>query len=164
MTISSDRQYHLLFDQMFDAGLLLEVIRGNSGDPAGFRIIEVNHKAEEVLGCRRDDIIGRDFVTTLPSIAPAVFDLFVGVVQTGMPVHREISIPDLDLCYELKAYQPEKDQIVAIINDTTYRQQAEKRLRIKQRDLDNRVRELTILYVMTDIVERYGVSVVPLVP
>ena len=159
MTTSSEQQYRLLFDQMLDAGLLLEVIRGTSGEPARFQVIEINHKAEEVLGRRRDDIIGRDFVTALPSIAPVIFDLFVGVVQTGMPVHREISIPDLDLFYELKAYQPERDQIVAIINDTTYRRQAEKGLRKKQRDLDNRVRELTIHYAMTDIVERYGVSV-----
>ena len=159
MTTPSDQQYRLLFDQMFDAGLLLEVINGNSGDPARFRIAGINHKAEEVLGCGRDDVVGEDLVVALPSVAPAVLDLFSGVAQTGMPVYREIDIPELDTCYELKVYRSGEDQITAIINDTTGRQRVEKRLRKKQRDLDNRVRELTILYAMTDIVERYGVSV-----
>ncbi|CCJ36986.1 putative PAS/PAC sensor protein [Methanoculleus bourgensis MS2] len=157
-TTASERQYRLLFDQMLDVGLLLEVIRGGSGEPAGFRVIQINRKAEEALGRRRDEVAGEDLVTAVPSVGPVTLDLCRGVARTGTPVHREVYSPDVDAYYELRAYRPEYDRLVVIINDITDRRRAEEKLRMQRSDLDNRVRELATLYAMTGIVERPGIT------
>ncbi|MCK9277830.1 MAG: PAS domain S-box protein [Methanoculleus sp.] len=157
-TLASERQYRLLFDQMLDAGLLLEILRDCSGDPVGFRVIRINRKAEESLGRRREEVAGEDLVTAVPSIGPAALDLFCQVARTGTPVHREVSSPATGARYELKAYRPEYDRLVVIADDITDRRLAEEALREQQIALDNRMRELTALYAMTSIVERPGIS------
>ncbi len=155
---TSERQYRILFDQMLNAGLLLEVVRECSGEPAGLRVIQINRRAEEIFGRRREVVTGEDLVTVVPSFGPAVLGLFRGVARTGVPAHREVYDPILDAHYELEVYRPEYDRLVAIVNDITGRRRAEEALQKQRRDLDNRVRELGILYAMTGIVERPGIT------
>ncbi len=157
-TAASERQYRLLFDQMLDAGFILEVIREDSGEPAGFRVLQINRQAEEQLGRSRDEVVGEDLFQVAPSFGPAAVDLFCSVAATGTPAYREVFDPVTAAYYELKAYRPEYGRIVAIVNDITDRRLAEEALRERQADLDNRVRELTIFYAMTGIVERPGIT------
>ncbi len=158
-TANSGQQYRLLFDQMPDAGLLIGILRDGSGNPAGFRILRINRKAAESLGRRREEVTGEDLVTTVPSITPAVLDLFYRVARTGRPVHRDVSSPATGACYELKAYRPQYDRLVVIAGNVTDRRRAEELLREQQIALDNRVRELATLYAVSGVVERPGVSV-----
>ncbi|WP_292490515.1 PAS domain-containing protein [Methanoculleus sp. 10] len=155
----SGQEYRLLFDHMLDAGLLLAILRDGSGSPAGFQVIQINHKAEEVLGRRREEVAGEDLAAVVPSTSPATLDLLYQVAGTGIPVHREVYDPALDACYELKAYRPEYDRLVVIADDITERRRAEEVLREQRIALDNRVRELAVLYSMTGIVERPGIAV-----
>ena len=157
-TKTSEQQYRTLFDHMLNAGLLLEVSRERSGDLADLRVIRINRKAEEMFGRRREEVVGEDLATVIPSLGPAALDLFRGVAQTGVPVHREVSDPILDAHYELEVYRPEYDRLVVIVNDITGRWKGDKMLQKQRRDLDNRVRELGILYAMTGIVERPGIT------
>ncbi|WP_082223040.1 PAS domain S-box protein [Methanoculleus sp. MH98A] len=156
---SSGHQYRLLFDQMPDAALLLEILRDASGDPAGFRVVWINRKTAESLGRRREEVVGEDLVTAVPSITPAAFDLLYRVARTGTPVHRDVSSPATGACYELKAYRPQYDRLVVIAEDITERRRAEEMLREQQIALDNRVRELATLYAVSGVIERPGVSV-----
>jgi len=156
---AAGQQYHLLFDQMPDAGLLLEILRDNSGDPASFRVVRINRKAEERIGRRHQEVAGEDLVTVVPSIGPAELDLLSRVARTGRPVHREVSSPATGACYGLKAYRPQYDRLVVIADDVTDRRRAEELLQKQQIALDNRVRELATLYAVSGIVERPGISV-----
>ncbi|MCM2465817.1 histidine kinase [Methanoculleus sp. CWC-02] len=158
-TATHERQYRLLFDQMPDAGLLLEILRDGSGDPAGFRVVRINRKAAESLGRRREEVVGEDLVTAVPSITPAALDLLYRVARTGTPVHRDVSSPATGACYELKAYRPQYDRLVAIAENVTDRRRAEELLQKQQVALDTRVRELATLYAVSGIVERPGISV-----
>ncbi len=156
---ASGEQYRLLFDQMPDAGLLLEILRDGSGNPASFRVVRINRKAEEILGRRHQEVAGEDLVTAVPSITPAELDLFHRVARTGRPVHHEFASLVTGACYELKAYRPQYDRLAVIAVDVTDRRRVEEALRKQQTALDNRVRELATLYAVSGIVERPGVSV-----
>ncbi len=158
-TATSGRQYRLLFDQVPDAGLLLEILRDGAENPVGFRVVRINRKAEEILGRRHQEVAGEDLATAVPSITPAVLDLFYRVARTGTPVHRDVSIPETGACYELKAYRPQYDRLVAIAENVTDRRRADEILQKQQIALDNRVRELATLYAVSGIVERPGISV-----
>ena len=157
-TKASEQEYRLLFDQMLDVGLLLKIVRGSSGDPAGFRVIQINRKAEELLGRSRDEVAGEDLIPAVPSLSPSALDLLQGVARTGTPVHREVYDPAFDAYYELKAYRPEYDRLVVIANDITDRRLAEATLQKQRSDLDNRVRELGVLYAVTSVIERPGIT------
>ena len=158
-TAASERQYRLLFDQIPDAGFFLEIVRTGSGEPERFRLIDINRRSEESLGRRREEVAGEDLVAAVPSISPATLDLLYQVAATGTAMHREVCNPVTGACYELKAYRPEYDRLVVIGDDITERRRAEATLRKQRVALDNRVRELTILYAMADIIDRPGVSV-----
>ncbi|KLK87548.1 histidine kinase [Methanoculleus sediminis] len=157
--VSSEHQYRLLFDQMPDAGLLLEIFRDAPGNPAGFRVVWINRKAAESLGHPREEVAGKDLATAVPAIGPAALDLFYQVAATGRTVHREVSSPDTGFFYELKVYRPQHDRLVVIAEDVTDRRRAEEMLREQRVALDNRVRELATLYAVSGVIERPGVSV-----
>ncbi|WP_243669614.1 PAS domain-containing protein, partial [Methanoculleus chikugoensis] len=118
---SSGHQYRLLFDQMPDAGLLLEILRDGSGDPAGFRVVRINRKAAENLGRPQEEVVGEDLPKAIPAIGTVALDLFYQVAATGRTVHREISSPDTGSFYELKVYRPQYDRLVVIAGDVTER-------------------------------------------
>lgn len=157
-TKASERQDRILFDQMLDIGLLLEVVRDRSEELADFRIIQANHKAEVVFGRHREEMIGESITTVIPSLSSAAIDLFRDVAQTGVPVHHEVRDPVLDTYYELKIYRSERDRLAVIMNDISDRRRAEEAFWNQQQKLDNRVRELATLYAMTGIVERPGIT------
>jgi PAS domain S-box-containing protein len=156
---AAGQQYHLLFDQMPDAGLLLEILRDGSGDPAAFRAVRINRKAEEILGRRHQEVAGEDLATVVPWITPDVLDLFFRVARTGRPVYHKFASPVTGACYELKTYRPQYDRLAVIADDITDRRRAEELLRKQQIALDNRVRELATLYAVSGIVERPGISI-----
>jgi len=158
-TAAPGQQYRLFFDQMPDAGLLLEILRDGSENPVGFRIVRINRKAAETLGRQHQEVIGEDLVTAIPSITPAVLDLLYRVARTGRPVHRDVFSPATGACYELKAYRPQYDRLAIVAENVTDRRRAEELLRKQQAALDNRVRELATLYAVSGIVERPGISV-----
>jgi PAS domain S-box-containing protein len=153
------QESRLLVDQEPAAALLLESLRDGSENPVGFRGVRINRKAAEILGRRRQDVVGEDLATAVPSITPAVLDLLCRVARTGRPVHCDISDPATGACYGLKAYRPEDDRLVVIAENITDRRRAEDLLRKQQVVLDNRVRELATLYAVSRVVERPGVSV-----
>ncbi len=156
---SSGHQYRLLFDQMPDAGLLLEILRDGSGDPAGFRVVRINRKAAENLGRPQEEVVGEDLPKAIPAIGTVALDLFYQVAATGRTVHREVSSPDTGSFYELKVYRPQHDRLVVIAEDITERRRAEEMLREQRIALDNRVRELATLYAVSGVIERPGNSV-----
>ncbi len=158
-TATSGQLYHLFFDQMPAAGLLLEILRDGSGDPAGFRVVRINRKAEEILGRRHQEVAGEDLAMVIPSVTPTVLDLLYRVARTGRPVHREFSSPATGPCYELKTYRPQYDRLAVVAENVTDQCRGEELLRKQQVALDNRVRELATLYAVSGVVERPGISV-----
>ncbi|MDN7012771.1 PAS domain S-box protein [Methanoculleus sp. FWC-SCC3] len=152
-------QYRLLFDQMPDAGLLLEILRDGSGNPTGFRVVWVNRKTAENLGRPQEEVVGEDLLKAVPAIGTSALDLFYQVAATGRTVHREVSTPETGSFYELKVYRPQHDWLVVIAEDVTERRRAEEMLREQRIALDNRVRELATLYAVSSVIERSGTSV-----
>ena len=159
LAASSGQQYRHLFDQMPDAGLLLEILRDASGNPAGFRVVWINRKAAESFGRLQDEAVGKDLSKVVSSIGTAALDLFYRVAATGKTLHHEVSSPATGAYYELKAYRPQYDRLVVIAEDVTDRRRAEKMLREQRIALDNRVRELATLYAVSGVIERPGISV-----
>ncbi|KAF5082958.1 PAS fold protein [anaerobic digester metagenome] len=156
---STGHQYRLLFDQMPDAGLLLEILRDASENPAGFRIVWINRKAAESLGRPQEEVVGEDLPKAVPAIGTTALDLFYQVAATGRTVYREVSTPETGSFYELKVYRPQYDLLVVIAEDVTERRRAEEMLREQRIALDNRVRELATLYAVSGVIERPGNSV-----
>ncbi|MDD4568088.1 MAG: PAS domain S-box protein, partial [Methanoculleus chikugoensis] len=156
---TSGHQYRLLFDQMPGAGLLLEILRDASENPAGLRVVRINRKAAESLGRPPEEVVGVDLPKAIPAIGTAALDLFYQVAATGRTVHREVSSPEIGSFYELKVYRPQHDRLVVIAGDVTERRRAEEMLREQRIALDNRVRELATLYAVSSVIERPGNSV-----
>lgn len=68
----------------FDAFFLCESIRESTGDIVDFRVVELNERAELMLGRDRADLLDRALCEMVPSLRETgVFDQLARVVETG---------------------------------------------------------------------------------
>ena len=73
-----------------DAFFLLEAVRDADGGVVDFRIVELNDRADELLGSTRIDLIGRLASDVLPSLRTSgMLERFIHVVETGQGYEDE---------------------------------------------------------------------------
>jgi PAS domain S-box-containing protein len=125
----SEDRYHRLFDAMTEGFLLMELIRDAAGTPVDFRILEANRAYESVLGCKREDAIGRTLFEQFPGLARDRFEAIAAVAQTGEPLRWRGIFQPTGRYYENFYYSPRPGQLAGIFMDITEHKRAEERLR-----------------------------------
>ena len=118
-------RYHRLFDSMTEGFLLAELMRDAAGKPVDFRIIEANLAYESVLGCKREDAIGRTLFELFPGLAYDRFEAHAYVAQTGKPLRWQGLFEPTGRYYECFYYSPRPGQLAGIFMDITERKLAE---------------------------------------
>ena len=78
-----------------DAFILCESLRGPSNEIIDFRIVELNERAELLLGRGRADVVDRTVCEMLPSIRDAgLLEQLIKVMETGEAVEDEVRYED----------------------------------------------------------------------
>jgi len=149
--------YRLLFDGL-PAGLLIyEIVRDRDGNPVDYRIRDLNRRAEETLGCRREETLGKSVAEVSPLAGNPWTALYGPVARTGEPGYAELYVPTLDRYFEIHAYRPEYNLLAIVANDITGRKRAEDALAAAEeryRMLFDRMLER--LYVFEIVRDRVG--------
>jgi PAS domain S-box-containing protein len=131
------------------------------------RVVYANRRCEEIMGYRREEFYSPDF-DFLEMVAPECRDLVkenFSKHRRGEEVHPyEYTLRTKDgkkieaiLNSRLITYGGEP-AILGIVTDITERKHVEQELRKRSYDLGERIKELNCLYLISNLVERPGIS------
>lgn len=145
----SEEQYRLLFERMFSAFALHEIILDDHGRPVDYRFLVVNKAFEEFTGLEAKALIGRTLLEVAPEIEPVWIDIYGKVALTGEPVDFDHYSEALGRHYECRAYQTEPGRFAVLFLDITDRKRAEMALQyseLRYRELFNNANDAIFLF------------------
>ena len=142
--LKSEEHYRMLFFNMTDGFGLVEVIYNNSGKPCDFRCIEVNPAFECYLGMKREQMLGKTILETLPNVNPTALEKYAEVATSGKPIHFEILSQETNKYLDIYAFRPEKGKLALILRDITEKKEVEIKLAQTLNNLENLVEKSTV--------------------
>jgi len=126
---NSERRYRLLFNEMLDGFLVLEVIRDEFGKPVDGRVVEVNSALLNVWGIPEAEALGKTLLELFPDLDRRWFQIFVDVAATGESQRAERYSPKFKKYFEISVYTPQPEQVVVVLHNITDQKVAELALR-----------------------------------
>lgn len=116
--------YKSLFEKMFNGFALHEIVTDESGKPVNYRFIEINKAFEDMVGLKRDAVIGKLVTEVLPGTDKDPAD-WIGrygkVALEGTEERFEDFSEELNKWFSVYAYSPEKGYFATIFADITER-------------------------------------------
>ena len=139
-------QLQYLFDNMISSFAYHKIILDDSGKPIDYVFIEVNKAFEQMVGIRKEDIIGKRVTEVLPGTENDPAD-WIGkygeITMTGSKLVFENYSKEIGKWFSISAYSPLRGYFVTIFDDITERKVANEEL-IKHRDhLEELIKERT---------------------
>jgi PAS domain S-box-containing protein len=138
----SEEKYRVLFTRMTEGSALHELMYDASGNPADYRILDVNPAFEHTLGIRREDVTGKTSRDAYGVDTPPFLGTYARVVATGQPEVFEAYFEPLKKYFSISVYSPEKGRFATIFEDITDRKQAEELQERLIRELEQKNAEL----------------------
>ncbi len=139
----SEQRYHDLFTNMSQGFGLLESITNEVGETTGYRIVDANPATEEVIGFKREDVLGKRLRQVMPGIQSYWLEGVEETESTGRPVRMENYVSEVDSWFEVHAYRTNPGRIGVLFSDITERKKAEQELRELNAELEARVEQRT---------------------
>lgn len=123
----SENKYRTLFNSMNEGVCLHELILDGTGQPADYRIIDVNPKYESFLGLTKDKVINRMGSDVYGSFPPPYLDSFAEVALTGQPTEFETYYSKTDQHFLISVFSPERHKFATVFDDITDDKRAEQK-------------------------------------
>jgi PAS domain S-box-containing protein len=121
----SERDYRQLFENMTTGFLLLEVTKKPSGVPSGFKLVQANQAAADMLGRTRNFMIGRALAEIIQPLEDYWTDILSKVAMTGLATAYENRMETLGLVLSTWVFVPKPGYLAVVISDNTARRTAE---------------------------------------
>lgn len=114
----SMEQYRMLFENMFDAAAVHEIILDAEGIPCDYRFLSVNAGFERQTGLRRGDILNKTVLQVLPNTERYWIENYGRVALNGSVFHDYHYSRALDQSYEVLAFQTRAGQFAVIFRQS----------------------------------------------
>jgi len=138
----SEEKYRILFTRMIEGSALHEMIYDESGNPADYRILDVNPSFESILALHREEIVGKTSREVYGVDTPPYLETYARVAATGRPEIFEVFFEPMNKFFSISAFSPEKGKFATIFEDITDRKQAEDTRERLIRELEQKNAEL----------------------
>jgi PAS domain S-box-containing protein len=132
---ASEERYRSLFDTMTEAFALHEIVCDAEGRPVDYRHLDVNRAYEQLLGCPRNEIVGRLRSQQDGPNDQFWIETFGKVALGGQPLCCEYMNPDSKSFWRVKAFQTKPGEFGALFTEITQRRLAEAALRENEQRL-----------------------------
>ncbi|HEX8247123.1 MAG TPA: PAS domain S-box protein [Pyrinomonadaceae bacterium] len=124
----SEAKYRTLFDSIDEGFCLIEMIYDSQGKPVDYRFLETN-RAFEAWGMA--GATGKTVLELVPDVEKHWLETYGRVAQTGEAVRVEDNVASLNRWFDIYASRvggSGSRKVAVVVNDTTERKQAEKKL------------------------------------
>lgn len=135
----SEEKYRTLFENMIEGFAYCEMTYDETGEATDWTYLVTNRAFEELTGLK--DVDGKRVTDVIPGIReanPELLDIYGEVASTGVAQEFETRLPSLDLDLAIKVFSPARGYFVAVFENTTERQRAQRALR----ESEERYREI----------------------
>lgn len=125
----SEAKYRTLFDSIDEGFCLIEMIYDSQGKPIDYRFLETN-RAFEAWGVA--GAVGKTALELVPDVEKNWIETYGRVAQTGEAVRVEDNVAAMNQWFDIYASRvggSGSRKVAVVVNDTTERKQAEKKLR-----------------------------------
>lgn len=131
----SEEKYKALISEMQLGIALYEGLEND--DVVNYRLIETNSSHQKLTGYQSVDVIGKYFHEIHRNFEPSHLAKLNHTIRTGESTRYERYQKNVNKHYEIIAYRPKLNQLVAIVNDITTRKLAEEKKRISENNFRN---------------------------
>jgi len=138
----SEEKYRVLFTRMTEGSALHEMVYDPAGNPADYRILDVNPAFESVLGIKRETVVGKTSCEAYGVAPPPYLDIYARVAATGQPFLFEEFFEPMQKHFSISVFSPEQGRFATIFEDITERKQAEELRERLIRELEQKNAEL----------------------
>ena len=125
----SEERFRTLFGHMAEGVALHETIYDEHGAPANYRLIDVNASYEEILGLKREQVVGRLATEVYGREVAPYLKEFAEVGETGQPSYFETYFEPLKKHFAISVASWGRARWATIFADITERKRTEAALR-----------------------------------
>ena len=141
--IENELKYRTLFKSMDQGFYLSQILYDEKGIPFDYRYIDVNSAFEEIVGLKREQIIGKTYNEIVPPDPESKWlECFKRVAITGESESYTFPSKIYDCYFEVYAFKPEDNKFCALVKDITERRQIELLLKEKTEQIESQNQEL----------------------
>ena len=115
-----EHKFRSLFENMIDGVALHKILFNENNVAHDYIITETNPAFERLLGIPKSASIGKTSREVYDTVEPPYFEIYLGVVQTGLPRNFETYFPPLNKHFSISVYCPFKNCFVTIFEDITH--------------------------------------------
>ncbi|HBA61679.1 MAG TPA: hypothetical protein DCZ92_12875, partial [Elusimicrobia bacterium] len=133
----SEARLRSLWLHMDEGVALHELVRGSSGEPENYRIIEVNPRYGTILGILPDEIKNQLATEAYKTPVPPYLKEYSAVVASGKPAYLETYFPPMDKHFSISIAPWGRDGFATIFSDITDKKRADEALLKSTRSLSD---------------------------
>lgn len=115
----NDEKFRLLFESMFSAYALHEIITDKNGEAINYRYLDVNPAFERITGYKAKEVVGKTVMELFPDSNINMIKKYGEVALNGSKIQFEQYSPDLKKYFEVVASSPIKGQFSTVFIDIT---------------------------------------------
>jgi PAS domain S-box-containing protein len=130
----SEQKFSALYSSMTEGVALHEILYNSTGKPIDYRIIDVNHAFESILGISKENAIGQKASELYGLNSPPYLDIYTKVISSGKPELFETYFEPMKKYFNISVFSPAKGKFATVFEDITERRKVEQEI-IKQRDI-----------------------------
>ncbi len=120
-----------------------EIIYDNEKTPVDYRIIDTNPNYENIVGIKRNQVIGKKASKIYGTSKPPYLEIYSRVAETGESTEFETYFEPMDIYFSISVISPEKGKFYTIFEDITERKLAQEELQQIHDNLEEQVEERT---------------------
>jgi PAS domain S-box-containing protein len=135
MLRASEEKYRMLFQNMAEGFALYELLYDEQGEPADWRVLEVNAAYTRHTGIARDDVVGRRIGELFPAALREYLPRFAEVVTSQTPCEFETYASAVERYQRVITFPAGGPRFASTIEDITKRKQSETELHRAQAEL-----------------------------
>lgn len=116
---NNDQKYRMLFETMFSAYALHEIIVDEENNPVNYRYLEVNPAFERITGLKANYVVGKTILELFPAANISTIQTYGKVALLGEKIQFEQFSQEHQKYFEVVAFSPKKGQFSTIFIDIT---------------------------------------------